>query len=606
MKIDIREWKIIWFFFRSYKHQCLGVLIIMFLSGFLEMINLASLYPIINYGLKLERKDFFLRNFEKAAQHVTPDNPFLAACILLGIISVLAIAFKFLYNYSSNRLLTRIMSDTQKKIFDKFISADYGFYVKNQQGKLIYAGTIAPERTTVAVLYTITLAYNLCNSTFLFVLLILLNWQATLFIILLGLFYGMVVKKVMREYINKCASINVNENQRKNIILNEFVTGIKTIKIFLAAQEWKKRYTQAVDRASTNQFRMLVAGSFPELFVKFLFYMLIAFTGIFFSQKPSGQIILLLPVLGTFVLVVNRFLPSVYVIGDAIMRIAECMPGIKIVHELCREEFVAGLDGKKDQNEFNDKIIFENVWFKYSSMDDYLLKNLSFSLERRKMTAIVGLSGSGKTTIINLLLKLYRPDKGFIKIDGVDIFELSNKSYLNRIGYVSQETFIFNDSFKENIRFGMENCTDRMIKEAAELANAHDFIEDTQNGYDTIVGDSGIKISGGQRQRVAIARAMLRKPEIIVLDEATSSLDNISEKKIQKAINNISKLTTVLVIAHRLSTVQDADKIIILGKGEIREQGTHEDLLKNKNLYYDLHVSKDVVVDDFAGRETSV
>jgi ABC-type multidrug transport system fused ATPase/permease subunit len=600
MRIDIQEWKVIWFFFRPYKLQCLGVLAIMLLSGLLETMNLASLYPIINYGLRLDREDFFLRNFEKVSKYVTPNNPFLAACILLIVISVLAIAFKFFYNYSSNKLLTRIVGDTQKKIFDKFIAADYGFYVKNQQGRLIYVGTMGPERTTVAVLYMITLAYNLLNSAFLFGLLMLLSWQATLFIILLGFFYSVVIKKVMRKYINKCAQITVEENQRKNIILNEFITGIKAIKIFLAVDQWKQRYTQAVDRGLANQFRMMVARSFPELFVKFLFYILIASAGIFFSKKSGNEIISLLPVMGTFIVVVNRFLPSLYVIGDAILRFAECVPDIKIVHELCREEFAAEVDGKKDLNRFSDKITFENVWFKYGSMDDYLLKNLSFSLERRRKTAIVGLSGAGKTTIINLLLKLYRPDKGAIKIDEEDILELSNKTYLSIIGYVSQETFIFNASFKENIKFGMENCTDEMIEEAARLANAHDFIVGTQQGYDTVVGDSGVKLSGGQRQRVAIARAMLRNPEIIVLDEATSSLDNISEKKIQKAINNISKHTTVLVIAHRLSTVQNADKIIILERGEIREQGTHEELLKNKKLYYDLHMSKDSVDDELA------
>ncbi|MBI4309257.1 MAG: ATP-binding cassette domain-containing protein, partial [Candidatus Omnitrophica bacterium] len=210
-------------------------------------------------------------------------------------------------------------------------------------------------------------------------------------------------------------------------------------------------------------------------------------------------------------------------------------------------------------------------------------------------------SGSGKTTVINLLLKLYRPDKGSIKIDGENISEFDNKTYLSRIGYVSQETFIFNTSIKENIRFGMEDCAGPMIEEAAKLANAHDFIMDTPHGYDTVVGDSGIKLSGGQRQRVAIARAMLRKPEIIVFDEATSSLDNISEKKIQKAINNISKHATVMVIAHRLSTVQNADKIIILERGEIREQGTHTELMKNKKLYYDLHMAEDGVNDEVAG-----
>ena len=598
MKVDIREAKIIWFFFRAFKWQCLGVIILMFITGLLDTINLAALYPIINYGLKLENKGFVIQEFDKVTKMIWAQNPFFSACVVLVLISVIAFVVKLIYNVSSNKLSIRIMGETQKRIFAKLIAADYGFYVKNQQGKLIYAGTTATEKTTVSVYSALTLAYSLINSAFLFSLLVLLSWKATCFIILLGVFYGVVVNKIVQNYINGCASVCVEENQRKNIILNEFITGIKAIKIFLIEGQWQKRHIQAVDRGLSNQFHMLVAKTFPENFVKFLFYMLIALAGICFSQRPHGEIISLLPMLGTFVIVVNRFLPSIYVIGNAMMGLAECLPDTKIVHDLCLNELFAVGEGTKLLSGFNDKITFEKIWFKYGPSQEYLLRDLSLSLDRRKMTAIVGPSGSGKTTLINLLLKLYQVDKGAIKIDGVNILDLNNKSYLGAIGYVGQETFIFNNSIKENIRFGMEDCTDRMIEEAAKLANAHQFILDSPQGYDTMVGDSGVKLSGGQKQRIAIARAMLRNPQIIVLDEATSSLDNISEKKIQKAINDISKLTTVLVIAHRLSTVQNADKIIILEHGQIIEQGTHEELLKNKKLYYQLHISKDVELNE--------
>ncbi len=599
MKINVGELKIIWFFFRPYKLQGLGVLAFMFLSGLTETMNLAALYPIINYGLNLEGKNGFLQYFEAAANAIAPNNYFLAACIVLIVISILAIAFRFAYNYSSNKLLTRIVGDSQKQVFDKFITAQYDFYVKNQQGKLIYAGTTAAERTTVTILSTLTLMYHSLNSMFLFSLLMLLSWQATMAILLLGVFHAGVIKGIMQKYINQCSVITVEEGQRKNVILNEFIMGIKTIRIFLATGQWKEKYTKSVDRGLANQLRMLVAKTFPETFVKFLFYMLIAVTGICFSQKPSGEIIALLPMLGTFVLVVNRFLPSIYVMGSAIMNIAEYMPSLKIVHELCAQKFACVVDGEKTLQGFNDKIAFEDVWFKYEAMEDWLLKGLSFSIAKKKMTALVGLSGSGKTTIINLLLKLYRPHQGAITIDGTDIAQLRSETYLSRIGYVSQDTFIFNSSIKDNICFGMAGCTDAMVTEAAMLANAHDFIMETPQGYNTLVGDSGVKLSGGQKQRIAIARAMLRKPEIIFFDEATSSLDNISERKIQKAINAIAQHTTVVVIAHRLSTVENADKIIILERGEIKEQGTHAELLKNKSLYYDLHMSKNDAEEEF-------
>ena len=184
---------------------------------------------------------------------------------------------------------------------------------------------------------------------------------------------------------------------------------------------------------------------------------------------------------------------------------------------------------------------------------------------------------------------MYSADKGRITIDGIPISEYTCESYLRKIGYVSQETFIYNDTILENIKFGLEHCNKKMIIEAARKANAQEFIINTPNGYDTIVGDAGIKLSGGQRQRIAIARAMLRKPEIMVLDEATSALDNIAERKVQEAINNISKYTTVVVIAHRLSTIQNADKILVIEDGKIAEEGHHETLLSKKGVYYSLY-----------------
>jgi ATP-binding cassette, subfamily B, bacterial len=595
MNINIQDWRLVWFFFKPYRFRGLIVLTFMSLTGFLEMLNLAALYPIINFGLNLGVNNEAIRRFEKLTAYVVPGNPFLASCFLLIVISVLAMGCRYIYSYYGNKLLVRIVGETKKRVFDRLVAADYDYFVTNHQGHLIYAGSAAPERVYAVVMNIVTFAYNLFNALFMFFLLMVLSWKITILILFMAAFYSVVIQNVVRAYIHKCSAVITEESRRRNVVLNEFITGVKTIKVYLAAGDWTNRFRQAVDRSLLSNFRMSMAISNADTFIKLVFYVSLASVGIYLSRKSPAEIMALLPALGTMVMAANRFLPSARTLGNTVVDIVKCLPDLRIVHELCHKTVAAIPDGTLDLGGFRDRITFEDVWFKYDSMNDHLLKGLSFAIEKKKMSALVGLSGSGKTTIINLLLKLYRPVKGSIRIDGVDIGSFSNRTYLAAIGYVAQEPFIFNNSFKENIRFGMADCTDEMVREAAVLANADEFIRETPDGYDSIVGDSGIKLSGGERQRVAIARAMLRRPQILILDEATSSLDNISEKKIQAAINNISKQTTVLVIAHRLSTVQNADKIIILDKGEIVEQGTHEELLNNKNLYYELYTAKDPV-----------
>ena len=244
------------------------------------------------------------------------------------------------------------------------------------------------------------------------------------------------------------------------------------------------------------------------------------------------------------------------------------------------------LTSKKDAeviNSFNDKIEYKNVSFKYKN--NWVLKDINLTVKKGKTIALVGQSGSGKSTLVDLLPRYWDVIKGEILIDNKDIRNISMHSLRGLMGNVNQEAILFNDTFYNNIAFGVENTTLEDVIAAAKIANAHDFISATENGYETNIGDRGSKLSGGQRQRVSIARAILKNPPILILDEATSALDTESEKLVQEALENLMKNRTTIVIAHRLSTIKNADEICVLMEGQIIERGNHEELLKLNGVY---------------------
>ena len=439
------------------------------------------------------------------------------------------------------------------------------------------------------ILYTSRTLNDLTTFGLMVILLIALSWQAAIIVGIIGLGYFLFARKVIIKLIYRCGLLAVEANREKNVVLNELINGIKPIKVFLSHKFWEEKYHNAVRISVKNQFKMLMGRVFPECFIKAMSYLLLAAIGIFINLITKGSIVPFIPLYGTLALVCIKLSPLASAIGGDLMILAESLPNTKIIYTLFNQITQKIINGGKSFTELKKHIALRNAWFKYEGTENFLFKGLDLVIDKDKVTAIVGFSGSGKSTLVNLLLRLYELEKGQILIDGIDISEYATESYLSKIGYVSQETFIYNDTIKENIKFGMAGASDEMIINAAKQANAHEFIVNMMDGYTTVVGDSGVKLSGGQRQRIAIARAVLRNPQILILDEATSALDNISEKRVQEAIYNVAQHTTVIIVAHRLSTIQNADKILLLHNGEIAEEGSHDKLFSAKGVYHDLY-----------------
>ena len=291
-----------------------------------------------------------------------------------------------------------------------------------------------------------------------------------------------------------------------------------------------------------------------------------------------------LPKIGIFGVALSQLMPPLTTFATLRLKLMSGLPVMEVVYQLLTGPVPIRRDGHRVLESFERAIVFENLSFAYKNRD-MLFEGVDLSLEKGKVTAIVGPSGAGKTSIVNLILGLFEPTSGRVTVDGIPLQDIKEESWLRKIGFVSQDTFTYHASVADNILLGRLDRPRKSVIKAAEIANVHEFVSQLPQGYDTLVGERGMKISGGQQQRLAIARALLDSPKILIFDEATSNLDNISEKAVQEAIDNVSSNRTVIIIAHRLSTIRHADKIIVLDKGRVVEQGTHQELLDRDGHY---------------------
>ncbi len=503
--------------------------------------------------------------------------------------------FRYLTSVQIELLKLQLIRNLRNALYEKILSLEIGFFSNQRKGDIM--GKVTNDVTAIEGSLTSSVAALLKEPftliTF-FILLLSMSLKLTLFTLIVIPLSGGIISYINQK-IKKTASQSYEAFGRLIGIIDETLTGMRIIKAFNAENYIFNRYKGENDNYTRLSRKMNLKRELASPFSEFSGVIVVSFILLYGgSLVMSNESELKASEFVAYIILFSQILRPAKAISTSFSTLQVGVAAGERVLSLIDTPVIVFNNSQSIQiKEFKNKIEFKNVSFAYG--DRKVLNNLSFDIEAGKMIALVGPSGGGKTTISDLVPRFYDSDEGQILIDGIDIKVIEMKSLRNLMGIVTQESILFNDSIYNNILFGNTVASMVDVENAARIANAHEFIVKTEHGYQSEVGDRGVKLSGGQKQRICIARAVLANPPIMILDEATSALDTESEKLVQGALDNLMKNRTSLVIAHRLSTIQNADKIMVIKDGSIVEQGTHEQLLGNADgLYKKLQMMQNV------------
>ena len=555
------------------------------LTDFDELIKtqslLASSKASLNDQLKFWTNKLILRD--------TAIESLKVLCYTLIFSFLIKNIFLYIKNISLTYIQFNLIKKLRAQLYSHLQSLSLSFFDKRQTGELssIVINDVSNMRVAFGTSFH-KLFVEPINILVFISLLFIINLKLALLSIIIVPLTGVVVV-VIGKSIRRRSRRTAEKIARIMGIMSENLNSIRIIKSFAMEAFETNRFKQEQERHYNLDLRQaklrLISSPVTEMIGAFIAVILLWIGGhdVLVSNNMTSEdfirfILILFSVLQPIrsLSKVGINLQNGFASADRVFNVLDTVPAI-----------VSKLNAIKIKD-VKDEITFNNVGFNYDGTDR-ILKDISFTMKKGTVTALVGASGAGKSTIADLIPRFYDVINGKIEIDGNDIRDLDINSLRKMMGIVSQETILFNDTIGSNIKYGLQSVTDDQLQKAAKNANAYDFISEQPNGFETVIGEKGVRLSGGQRQRIAIARAILKNPSILILDEATSSLDTESEYKVQKAIDNLMADRTVLVIAHRLSTVESADKIVVMEHGEIADFGSHQDLLKKDGVYTRLY-----------------
>lgn len=511
------------------------------------------------------------------------ENKHIVYFALILMVIILLKAFlvyvrEYLMKSSSQKIVMKIRSD----LFSKILKLPIKYFSNEKTGGLISRTTNDVANIEYSLTSTISLAQNFIAALVYTFALFFTSWKLTLLVVMVFPISALIIKSFGKKIRKVSRNISLNISDITSF-LQEKISGIKIVKTYVRedfeTKEFEKKNKESYKFKMKSVRLTALQKPINEVFSSLSMMLVVLFLS---YEFVSGN--MSIDIMTRFVLLVTLAYQPIRSLGDANAILQSALASAQRVFEIMDEE-EENFEGKiKDSSFVKGTIEFKDVSFSYN-IDSFALTDINLKIDAGKTLALVGPSGGGKTTIVNLIPRFYEVDSGEILIDGINVKDYSLKTLRSFIGIVQQETILFAGTVKENIRYGKLDASDDEIIEAAKLANAHNFIMELPKQYDTYIGELGSQLSGGQRQRIAIARALLSDPKILLLDEATSALDTESERLIQEALSRLMKNRTVVAIAHRLTTIQNADVIAVVDKGKIVQIGNHQSLLREEGLY---------------------
>lgn len=590
-----------------YKKYLLLTILFNILSALLNIFSFAALIPILQILFETgdaakvtsympmtmdNVKEAMSNNVDYLVGTIINDYGQTTTLLLIGLFlaftTLLKTGMYYLASASVLPLRAGIVRDIRVSLYKKVTSLPMGFFTQERKGDIIarMTGDVAQVENTIMTSLDMLFKNPILIIAY-FTTMLIISWQLTLFTLIFVPVMGWVMGVVGRKL--KAGSLEVQGFWSDTMSqMEETLGGLRIIKAFCAEQKMNNRFTKINNDLRDSTIRLGLRQCLAHPMSEFLGTLMIVIVLWFGGILVLNNMTLTGPTFIYYMVILYSIINPLKEFSKAGYNIPVGLASVERIDKILNaENNICEIENPKHLPSFEREIEFRNVSFRYD--ERWILRNINLTIKKGQTIALVGQSGGGKSTMLDLIPRYYDVQEGEVLIDGINVKDLGVRDLRQLIGNVNQEAILFNDSFRNNITFGVENATQEDVENAARIANAYDFISESDGGFDMRIGDRGSRLSGGQRQRVSIARAILKNPPILILDEATSALDTESERLVQDALERLMKTRTTVAVAHRLSTIKNADEICVLHEGHIVERGTHETLLQQNGYYKKLH-----------------